>query len=94
MDQNRFRNIKTLQDIKLEKAKIRYEMLVAENRISENIAGFQELSSLSSFFSRFKYGFRIAQMVFEKFNTYSDKLMFWRKKKKKHKKGEEEESDD
>lgn len=52
IDSKRFREIRTLQDIKLEKAKIRYEMLVAENRLIESMGTVQGLFTASQLLAR------------------------------------------
>lgn len=78
----KFSKIKSLQDIKLEKARLRYEMLVAENRLMENINAIERSFSISSFFSKFTYGFRTAVSVYEKIQKIAGKFSFGRKKKK------------
>jgi hypothetical protein len=50
---HRFTNLRTMQDIKLEKAKLRYESLVAENRLGNTIENIQEIFSWSGIVSRF-----------------------------------------
>ncbi len=52
IDSKRFREMKTLQDIKLEKAKLRYEVLVAENRLIESLGALQGLFTASQLLSR------------------------------------------
>ncbi len=37
IDDKRFKKLRSLKDIKLEKAKLRYEMLVAENNMIDNL---------------------------------------------------------
>jgi hypothetical protein len=90
MDTRRFNNIKTLNDIKLEKARLRYELLVIENRLNENIQSLKNLASVTSAFSRIGYGFQMAQNAYGRIHTLVSKFRSWRKKKKKKK----NESDD
>lgn len=52
IDSKRFREIKTLQDIRLEKAKLRYEMLVAENRLIDSLGAVQGLFTASQLLAR------------------------------------------
>lgn len=52
IDSKRFREIKTLQDIKLEKAKLRYEMLIAENRLIDSLGVVQGFFTASQLLSR------------------------------------------
>jgi hypothetical protein len=89
MSIQRFRNIRTLQDIRLEKAKIRYEMLIAENRLMDSINAVEKLVAIVSFFRRFAAGFAYAQHFIRNFHTYIEKFMFW----KKDKNNETEETD-
>lgn len=62
IDTHRYRKIKTFQDIRLEKARLRYEALVAENAMME---GFRSLERVFTIFSMARrvsdyvgYGFR------------------------------------
>lgn len=52
MDVSRFKNIRTLQDIKLEKARLRYEMLVAENRLLDDLRVIQGVFTAPALISR------------------------------------------
>lgn len=79
MSSQRFKNIRTLQDIKLEKAKIRYEMLIAENSLMDSINAVEKLFTIVSYFRRFAAGFSYAQHFIRNFHKYIDKLMFWKK---------------
>lgn len=89
MSSQNFKNIRTLQDIKLEKAKIKYEMLIAENRLMESFNAVEKLVTIVSFFRRFAAGFAYAQHFIGNFHRYLDKLMFW-KKDKREESGEKE----
>ncbi|MBW6480083.1 MAG: hypothetical protein K0B37_11700 [Bacteroidales bacterium] len=89
MSSQSFKNIRTLQDIKLEKAKIRYEMLIAENRLLDSFNAVEKLVTIVSFFRRFAAGFAYAQHFISNFHKYLEKLMFW--KKDKNEESEEDE---
>ncbi len=88
MDSNRFNKIKTLNDLKLEKARLRYEVLVAEGRMMENFQSIESLFTLPSILSRIKFGFEVAYNVYEKIRDFSGHFGFWRKKKKRKKEAE------
>ncbi len=90
MNTQRYSKIKTLKDIKLEKARIRYEMLVAENGLMDNIASIQRLVTITSTFSRITQGFHLAHSIYEGIHNLTGKLMFWRKKKKKSKESKDD----
>lgn len=76
----RFKNIHNLQDIKLEKAKLRYEMLAAENKMLGNIDALSETFSLNSIISSFNKGLNTALSVYSTItNIFSSK----RKSRKK-----------
>lgn len=64
IDNKRFREMKTLQDIKLEKAKIRYEMLVVENRLIDSLNSFQGLFTASQLLSRANETYAYIQRVY------------------------------
>jgi hypothetical protein len=70
IDTTRFKNIKTLQDIKLEKARLRYDLLLAENALSENIYAIQQAFSYVSLFSRIADGYAYAQRVVSKISRF------------------------
>ena len=78
MNFSRFKKIKTLNDIKLEKARLRYDMLVAENHLNENIEGVQKVFAVGAFASRITNGFYFAQNVFQRFSGFFS----WFKRKK------------
>ncbi len=90
MDTSRFSKIKTLHDIKLEKAKLRYELLVAENRLMENFQAIEDMATFSSVFSRIAYGFEIAQNVYARVMDISDRFSSWRRKRKKKKRKDDD----
>lgn len=80
MDHKQFRHIRNFQDIKLEKARLRYDMLLAENRIMANLNAIQGFVTLAAFFTRFSQGFSVARSVFSRFSQAFSWV--FRKKKK------------
>jgi hypothetical protein len=89
MDTRHFTKIRTLKDIKIEKAKIRYEMLVAENKLMESLGAIQQALTITTIFSRFTQGFHIALNVYHNVRKVMNKI-FRRGKNKKRKYSEEE----
>jgi phage gp29-like protein len=78
MNFSRFKKIKNLNDIKLEKAKLRYDMLVAENHLHETIDGVQKVFAVGAFASQISNGFYFAQNIFQRFSGFFS----WFKRKK------------
>jgi len=78
MDTSRFKNIKSFNDIKLEKARLRYDMLVAENSLQENLEGVQRLVTMGAIASRVSTGVHFVQDVFQKVSG----LFSWFRRKK------------
>ena len=66
MDLNRFKNIKTLNDIKLEKARLRYDMLLAENRLLENLESVQRIFTIGGLISRISNAVKFGQDVYHR----------------------------
>ncbi len=64
IDTHRLRKIKSLQDIKLEKAKLRYEALLAETKLYEDMNAIQSQFTFPVFLARVKSGISIASRVF------------------------------
>ncbi|MEE4177436.1 MAG: hypothetical protein V2I46_08000 [Bacteroides sp.] len=81
MNTSRFKNIRTLNDIKLEKARLRYEMLAAENNLHDNLEGVQRLFTMNGLVTRLSAGFLFAQDVYSKFNN----VFSWFRRKKSSK---------
>lgn len=52
MNTKRFKKIRTIKDIELEKANLRYEMLVAENKMMDNFESLATVFSISSIIVR------------------------------------------
>ena len=69
MNNYRFKNIRTLSDIKLEKARLRYEMLEAERNLHENLEGVQRMFTLNGLVTRVSTGILFAQDIYHKFNN-------------------------
>lgn len=88
IDLDRYRKIKTLQDIKLEKARLRYEMLLAENRLSESIETIYGLFTAPALLARASEVFSYAQKVYSAFQNAWGWLF-----RKKHRSAENESSD-
>jgi len=78
MNPSRFKNIRTLNEIKLEKAKLRYEMLVAENKLHENLEGVQRIVTMGAFASRITTGVHFVQDVYQRFAGF---ISWFRRKK-------------
>lgn len=85
MNRRRLNKIKTLSDIKLEKAKLRYDLLVAENKLSETFETIEAMATFPSFFSRISDGFEIAQTVYIRISRIIERINSWRSKRKKKK---------
>lgn len=66
IDTKRFREIKTLQDIRLEKAKLRYEMMLAENALSDNLNSLHNAFSFTAVVSRITEGYSFARNIFSR----------------------------
>ena len=64
IDTQRLRKIKSLQDIKLEKAKLRYEALLTETRLYEDLNAIQNQFTFPVFLARVKGGISFANRVF------------------------------
>jgi hypothetical protein len=86
MDTRRFNNIKTLTDIKHEKARLRYELLVIETELNESLSSFKSISTYTSVFARVGYGFTIGKKIYSIIHGLVSKIISWRKKKKNKKK--------
>lgn len=82
-DLNHLHKIRTLNDIKLEKARLRYELMAAEAQINESYRSLESLASIPSLYSRITYGFEIGQKIVGKVISL---MQFFRKGKKKKKK--------
>ncbi len=62
------RNIKSLDDIRVEKARMRYEALLAEKNLNESMHAFEKLWT---FFSTFKRTVSVFQQAFHLFSRMS-----------------------
>jgi hypothetical protein len=83
MDTRRFNKIKTLSDIKLEKARLRYELLILETELNENLSLLRSISTYTSIFARVGYGYTIGKKIYQVIHSLFSKVVSWRKKKKK-----------
>jgi hypothetical protein len=81
MNTRRFTRIKTLKDIKLEKARLRYEILIAENALLETMMALQRVVTISTVFSKLGSSFGFAKNVYSGVHNVISKIMFWRKGK-------------
>ena len=57
---NRFKKMRSFQDIKLEKAKLRYEMLLAEKNLVKSLNYTSGLFTIGAIMSRFSRGLNTA----------------------------------
>lgn len=80
MDHKHFRHLRNFQDIRLEKARLRYDMLMAENRLTASLNAIQGFVNLTTFFTRFSEGFSIARNVFSRVSQ-AVSWVFGKKKK-------------
>jgi hypothetical protein len=83
IDQKQFRHIRTFQDIRLEKARLRYEMLLAENRLMASLNAIQGFVTMATFFTRFSEGFSYAQQFVSKISQAFG-WIFRRRRKPSH----------
>lgn len=78
MDTSRFKNIKSFNDIKFEKARLRYDMLVAENSLHENLEGVQRLVTMGGVATRISTGVHFVQDVYQRVSS----LFSWFRREK------------
>ena len=76
LDTKRFEKIRSFQDIKLEKAKLRYEMLMAEKNLVKSMHQTSTFFTIGAIMSRFNRGLNTA------LTTYSMIANFFSKRKK------------
>lgn len=76
LDTKRFKKIRSFQDIKLEKAKLRYEMLIAEKNLVKSMHQTSTFFTIGAILSRFHRGLNTA------LTTYSMIADTFRRKKK------------
>ncbi len=60
IEAKRLKRIRSLQDIKLEKAKLRYQMLIAERDLLENMRYAGDFFTIGSIISRISLGLTVA----------------------------------
>ncbi len=80
MKQIDYKKIRSFSDIEVVKSKVRYEMLMAENLLYENLMSIERIFTFATFASRFSSGFSKAQGIFSKISDLMGKL-FHRKTK-------------
>lgn len=83
IETKRFKKLRSFQDIKLEKAKLRYEMLVAEKHLVKSINQTTTFFTMGAILSRFHRGLDTA------LNTYYMVTGLFGKRKKKPEKREQ-----
>jgi hypothetical protein len=83
MDTQRFHNIKSLNDLRYEKARLRYEIAALEARLDENLTTLRSVASFASIFSSVGFGFEMVQNAWHRISWVIEKITSWRKKKKK-----------
>ncbi len=83
IDNNRFKNIRSLQDIKLEKAKLKYDMLVAEKKLTDNVSVFENIFNVSTYFSQ------ISKELSGYIKVFSSITSFFRKRKSSKRKSDD-----
>ncbi len=71
MDMERFRRIRTLHDIKIEKARLRYESLVAENAMMDSVRAVGSLFSLVRYIRKVSAGFGTAFAVASRITRFT-----------------------
>ncbi len=76
MDLIRLKKIKTLEDIKQEKARLRFEILLAENSLNQNLQWVQRIFTIEGLVTRIVNAVKFGQDVFYRlagiFSWFSD----------------------
>lgn len=83
MENRRLHNIKSYSDIKLEKARLRYEILVLENHLNDNLRYFKNIGNYTTIFTSMGSGFTVGRKIYQGATDLFSKFTFWKKKKKK-----------
>lgn len=89
MDLERFKRVRTLHDIRVEKARLRYESLVAENAMMESFKAIGNLFSLFGYIRKASAGFNTAYSVVSRISQFAGKIF----RSKPRTKGAEEHED-
>lgn len=76
------RNIKSLEDIRVEKARLKYESLLAESRMMESMRAAGQLFTVVSSLKRVSGGIRTAYSIISRFSRFISRW-FGRKKEEK-----------
>ncbi len=75
------RKIKTMDDIRVEKARLRYEALIAEKNLNESLGAFEKLSDFLSNIKRGYSAFQQAYHMFSRMNSWLARVFSGFKKK-------------
>jgi hypothetical protein len=86
MDTQRFLKIKSLSDLRYEKARLRYEIAALEARLDENLTTLRSVASYASIFSSVGFGFEMVSNAYHRVRWLIDKISSWTGGKKKKKK--------
>jgi hypothetical protein len=89
METSRFKKIRTSKDLKLEKARLRYELVIIENNLNQNFKAVEDMASYSALFSKISYGYEVGQRIYSKINQLFSWIGSKRKGKKKRKNKED-----
>lgn len=74
MEMERFKKISTLHDIRVEKARLRYESLVAENAMMDSFRAIGRLFSLIGYVRRAAAGFGTAYSMGSRISQFVGKI--------------------
>ncbi len=83
------RNIKTLDDIRVEKARLRYEALLAEKNLNESLHAVERMSTFFSSFKRVVSVFQQSYHMFLRMTSFFSRVFSGFKKKEKEDETEE-----
>ncbi len=83
------RNIKTMDDIRVEKARARYEALLAEKNLNESFHAIERLTILFSNVKRAFTALQQASHLFHRMSNYLSRMFGGAKKKKRDARDEE-----
>jgi hypothetical protein len=83
METRRLQSIKSYSDIKLEKARLRYEILALKNQLDDNVRYFRSIGNYTTIFTSLGSSFSYGSKIFQGATDLFSRLAFWKKKKKK-----------
>lgn len=84
------RHVKSMHDIRVEKARLRYEALMAEKNLNESVDAFEKLSDFLSNIKRGYAAFQQAYEMFSRMSSWFGRMFSGFKKKEKPDTREEE----